>query len=63
MPAPKPHIDDLFVNGKVASWFILSRLINSGGHAVCTIQLMEFQRGELDNFKMMIKKITQIQIS
>lgn len=56
MPAPKPHIDDLFVNGKVASWFIPSGLIHSGGHAVCTIRLMEFQGGELDNFKMMIKK-------
>ena len=56
MPAPKPQIDDLFVNGKVASWFIPSGLINSGGHAVYTIQLMEFQGGELDNFKMMIKK-------
>ena len=43
MPAPKPHIDDLFVNGKVASWFIPSGLINSGGRAVCTIRLMEFQ--------------------
>lgn len=57
MPAPKPHIDDLFVNGKVASWFIPYGLIHSGGHAVCTIRLRGFQGGELANFKMMIKKI------
>lgn len=47
MPAPKPHIDDLFVNGKAASWFIPFGLINSIGHAVCTIRLMEFQGGRI----------------